>query len=113
MPPWDTAVMTNFLAPIFYRTMRLALFQPDIPQNTGALIRLTACLNMPLDIIAPCGFQLDDKRLRRAGLDYHAQAQIQRHVSWSAYQQQLKGRLLLLTTRPSKRLSFCSKARSV
>lgn len=82
--------------------MRLALFQPDIPQNTGALIRLAACLEVPLDIIEPCGFRLDDKRLRRAGLDYHAQAQVQRHASWSAYQQQLKGRLLLLTTRASR-----------
>ena len=82
--------------------MRLALFQPDIPQNTGALIRLAACLQVPLDIIEPCGFRLDDKRLRRAGLDYHDQAQVQRHASWAAYQQQLKGRLLLLTTRASR-----------
>ncbi|HIP79809.1 MAG TPA: tRNA (cytidine(34)-2'-O)-methyltransferase [Kiloniellaceae bacterium] len=79
--------------------MRLALFQPDIPQNTGALIRLAACLGVPLDIIEPCGFLLDDKRLRRAGLDYHDKAELRRHSSWAAYQQQLKGRLLLLTTR--------------
>lgn len=78
--------------------MRLALFQPDIPQNTGALIRLCACLQVPLDIIEPCGFLLDDKRLRRAGLDYHAQAQVTRHRSWDSYQQQRRGRLLLLTT---------------
>ncbi|NIA71650.1 tRNA (cytidine(34)-2'-O)-methyltransferase [Pelagibius litoralis] len=81
--------------------MRLALFQPDIPQNTGALIRLAACLDVPLDIIEPCGFLIDDKRLRRAGLDYHAQARMQRHSSWAVYQSQLKGRLLLLTTRGS------------
>lgn len=78
--------------------MRLALFQPDIPQNTGTLIRLCACLQVPLDIIEPCGFLLDDKRLRRAGLDYHAQAQVRRHRSWESYQQQRLGRLLLLTT---------------
>jgi len=81
--------------------MRLALFQPDIPQNTGTLIRLAACLRVPLDIIEPCGFVLDDKRLRRAGLDYHALAEVHRHRSWEAYQQQLMGRLLLLTTKAS------------
>ncbi len=81
--------------------MRLALFQPDIPQNTGALIRLAACLQVPLDIIEPCGFVLDDKRLRRAGLDYHDQAAVSRHRSWEAYQQQRRGRLLLLTTKAS------------
>lgn len=82
--------------------MRLALFQPDIPQNTGALIRLAACLEVPLDIIEPCGFVFDDKRLRRAGLDYHAQAQVHRHRSWQAYREQLDGRLLLLTTKVDK-----------
>ena len=81
--------------------MRLALFQPDIPQNTGALIRLSACLKVPLDIIEPCGFVLDDKRLRRAGLDYHDQAAVSRHRSWDAYQRQRRGRLLLLTTKAS------------
>ncbi len=85
--------------------MRLALYQPDIPQNCGALIRLTACLGVGLDIIEPCGFLLDDKRLRRAGLDYHAQASLQRHRSWTAFQANRQaagaagGRLLLLTTR--------------
>lgn len=84
--------------------MRLALYQPDIPQNCGALIRLGACLGVALDIIEPCGFLLDDKRLRRAGLDYHAQASLARHRSWSAFQAARQaggaasGRLLLLTT---------------
>ena len=91
--------LTNRKRLTFYLAMRLALFQPDIPQNTGALIRLSACLGVPLDIIEPCGFLLDDKRLRRAGLDYHAQAEVCRHRSWTAYQQQLTGRLLLLTTK--------------
>src|SRR4051812_31967035 len=50
--------------------MRLALYEPDIPQNTGALMRLCACLGVPLDIIEPCGFILSDKNLRRAGMDY-------------------------------------------
>jgi len=84
--------------------MRLALYQPDIPQNCGALIRLAACLGVGLDIIEPCGFLLDDKRLKRAGLDYHAQAHLQRHRSWTAFQASRQaagpagGRLLLLTT---------------
>lgn len=85
--------------------MRLALYQPDIPQNCGALIRLTACLGVGLDIIEPCGFLLDDKRLKRAGLDYHSQASLRRHRSWTAFQTERQvegaagGRLLLLTTR--------------
>lgn len=86
--------------------MRLALYEPDIPQNCGALIRLAACLGVGLDIIEPCGFLLDDKRLRRAGLDYHARASLRRHRSWTAFQtarQALQAgrpaRLLLLTTR--------------
>src|SRR3546814_9722135 len=65
--------------------MRLALYQPDIPQNCGALIRLAACLGVGLDIIEPCGFLLDDRRLRRAGLDYHALAAVKRHPGWTAF----------------------------
>ena len=79
--------------------MRLALFEPDIPQNTGALLRLGACLGVPVDLIEPCGFLLDDKRLRRAGLDYLAQATLTRHRSWVSYQETGTGRLVLLTTR--------------
>jgi len=83
--------------------MRLALFQPDIPQNAGAILRLGACLGVPVDIIEPCGFLLDDRRLRRAGLDYAARAAMIRHRSWSAYRESREsngtpGRLLLLTT---------------
>ncbi|MGH6946709.1 MAG: tRNA (cytidine(34)-2'-O)-methyltransferase [Kiloniellales bacterium] len=79
--------------------LKLALYQPDIPQNTGALIRLGACLGVPLDVIEPCGFHLDDRRLRRAGLDYLERATITRHRSWDAYRAGLSGRLILLTTR--------------
>jgi tRNA (cytidine/uridine-2'-O-)-methyltransferase len=83
--------------------MRLALYQPDIPQNAGTILRLGACLGVPVDIIEPCGFLLDDRRLRRAGLDYAAQAVTIRHRSWLAYQEarssgDTPGRLLLLTT---------------
>lgn len=81
--------------------MRLALFQPDIPQNTGTLMRLGACLGVGIDIIEPCGFILDDRRLRRAGMDYLDDADIIRHRSWDVYNAQRRGRLLLLTTRAS------------
>lgn len=79
--------------------MRLALYQPDIPQNTGAILRLGACMATPVDIIEPCGFLMDDKRLKRAGLDYLDLAQVRRHVSWEAYCQAHQGRLVLLTTK--------------
>jgi tRNA (cytidine/uridine-2'-O-)-methyltransferase len=79
--------------------MRLALFEPDIPQNLGAFIRLAACLGVPLDIIEPCGFPVDDRRIRRAAMDYYDQATISRHASWNAFQSERQsGRLVLLTT---------------
>jgi tRNA (cytidine/uridine-2'-O-)-methyltransferase len=65
--------------------MRLALFQPDIPQNVGAAIRLAACLAVPLDVIEPCGFPLGDRALRRAALDYGPLATIERHDGWEAF----------------------------
>ncbi len=83
--------------------MRLALYEPDIPQNTGALLRLGACLGVPLDIIEPCGFILDDRRLRRAGMDYLAFAEVVRHRAWHAYQAQNDRRLILLTTKAEMR----------
>jgi tRNA (cytidine/uridine-2'-O-)-methyltransferase len=79
--------------------MRLALYEPDIPQNTGALIRLGACLGVALDLIEPLGFVLDDRRLKRAGLDYAERAIVARHASWERYlAARGPGRLLLLTT---------------
>ena len=83
--------------------VRLALFEPDIPQNAGTLLRLAACLGLPVDIIEPCGFIFSDSRLRRAGLDYLDAAERQHHSSWDAYASQRtaadRGRLLVLTTR--------------
>jgi tRNA (cytidine/uridine-2'-O-)-methyltransferase len=80
--------------------MRLALYEPDIPQNAGAMLRLGACLDIAIDIIEPCGFVLDDRRLRRAGMDYIARAQWRRHESWARYlAARGPGRLILLTTR--------------
>lgn len=83
--------------------MRLALFEPDIPQNLGAFIRLSACLDVPLDIIEPCGFPVDDKRIRRAAMDYYDLARIARHASWDAFRRdRAPGRLVLLTTRATE-----------
>jgi tRNA (cytidine/uridine-2'-O-)-methyltransferase len=79
--------------------MRLALFQPDIPQNCGTLLRLAACLGVAVDIIEPCGFLWNDRLLRRAGMDYLAEVEVTRHASWDAYRDQLRGRLILLTTK--------------
>lgn len=82
--------------------MELALYQPDIPQNTGAMIRTTACLGVPVHIIEPCGFPFSDKGLRRAGMDYLALAEITRHSSWRHFDEWRKGagkRLVLLTTK--------------
>ena len=80
--------------------MRLALFEPDIPQNVGALLRLAACLAVAVDLIEPCGFVLDDRRLKRAALDYAALAAVHRHASWSAFvaARHSSSRLVLLTT---------------
>ena len=82
--------------------MRLALFQPDIPQNLGAALRLGACLDVPVDVIEPCGFPLSDRGVRRAAMDYGALAEMARHASWAEFlaaAERKAGRLLLFTTR--------------
>jgi tRNA (cytidine/uridine-2'-O-)-methyltransferase len=81
--------------------MRLALYQPDIPQNAGALLRLGACLGVGVDIIEPCGFVLSDRRLKRAGMDYLGAAEFDRHASWANFLAARRGRLVLLTTKAS------------
>ena len=84
--------------------MRLALFQPDIPQNLGAGVRLCACLGVGLDVIEPCAFPLSDKSLKRAALDYAPLASITRHDSWSKFLIRpgaATGRLVLFTTKGS------------
>lgn len=85
--------------------IRLALYQPDIPQNAGSLMRLGACLDLPLDIIEPCGFLWDERRMRRAGMDYLDRVAIFRHASWEAFQAAKgQGRLVLLSTKGDDRL---------
>ena len=85
--------------------MRLALFQPDIPQNLGAALRLSACLAVPLDVIEPCAFPLSDKSMRRAALDYADSASFQLHSSWREFLDdpaRADGRLILFTTRAAE-----------
>lgn len=80
--------------------MRLILFQPDIPQNTGTLLRLAACFGVPVDVIEPCGFVFGGPHMRRAGMDYLDQVAVTRHSSWSAYHVAPQtGRLIVLTTK--------------
>jgi tRNA (cytidine/uridine-2'-O-)-methyltransferase len=82
--------------------MQIALFQPDIPQNTGTILRLCACLNVTAHIIEPAGFPVSDRHFRRAGMDYLDQVAIMRHDSWSKFEQWRndKGcRLILFTTK--------------
>ena len=65
----------------------IALFEPDIPQNAGSIMRLCACLNLPMHIIEPCGFLLDDRKLRRAGMDYLAGVSLSRHMNWTVFEE--------------------------
>ncbi|MBL8536933.1 MAG: tRNA (cytidine(34)-2'-O)-methyltransferase [Hyphomonadaceae bacterium] len=81
--------------------MRLALYQPDIPQNLGAAIRLVACLGAALDVIEPCGFPLTDTALKRAALDYGDKARVSRHAGFAAFRaapERTDGRLVLVET---------------
>jgi tRNA (cytidine/uridine-2'-O-)-methyltransferase len=81
--------------------MRIALFQPDIPQNTGTILRLCACLDAEAHIIEPAGFPITDRNFRRAGMDYLDRVRLIRHNSWRAFEQwrhSAGARLLLLTT---------------
>jgi tRNA (cytidine/uridine-2'-O-)-methyltransferase len=80
--------------------MRLALFEPDIPQNAGALLRLGACMGVPVDIIEPCGFLFGDSQLKRSGMDYLDLADCVRHASWEKYlAARGAGRIVLLTSK--------------
>jgi tRNA (cytidine/uridine-2'-O-)-methyltransferase len=81
--------------------MRIALYEPDIPQNTGTILRLAACLGVEVHIVEPAGFAVSDRAFRRAGLDYLDQVALHRHVSWTAFEtwRRERGlRLILFTT---------------
>src|SRR3978361_744148 len=82
--------------------MQIALFQPDIPQNTGTILRLCACLNVGAHIIEPAGFPVSGRHCRRAGMDYLDQVTIMRHDSWAKFEQwrREKGfRLIVFSTK--------------
>lgn len=78
--------------------MRLALHQPDQAGNVGTILRLAACLGIPVDIVEPCGFPFSDRALKRAGMDYAEMAAVTRHSGWEAFEAGLTGRLVLFTT---------------
>jgi tRNA (cytidine/uridine-2'-O-)-methyltransferase len=83
--------------------MRLALYQPDIPQNTGTILRMAACLGLAVDLIRPAGFDISDKALRRSMMDYGDSLTLVRHSSWDVFHEDLRGRagarLIALTTK--------------
>ncbi|MEL7542852.1 MAG: tRNA (cytidine(34)-2'-O)-methyltransferase [Pseudomonadota bacterium] len=80
--------------------MRLALYQPDIPQNTGTILRTCACLDVPVDLIGPAGFDASERAFRRAGMDYLDAVDLTRHVSWDAFEEarQAAGHRLVVLT---------------
>ena len=81
--------------------MRVALYQPDIPQNAGTILRMAACMGVAVDVIGPAGFDISDRALKRAGLDYLDHVTITRHISFDAFENARTvrgGRLVLLTT---------------
>jgi len=83
----------------------LVLYQPDIPGNTGALLRLAACTGTTLHLIEPAGFRLDDKSMKRAGMDYLEIARLARHLDWDAFETWravTRRRLVLMTTAGAK-----------
>ena len=84
--------------------MRIALYQPDIAGNVGAILRTAACLGLGVDLIEPMGFTWSDKALARAGMDYAATVDVVRHADWAAFEAQARARIVLLTTKGAVRL---------
>ncbi len=85
--------------------MQIALYQPDIPQNLGSILRLCACMGVACHVIEPCGFVFDDKRLQRVAMDYAAKVELYRHSSWEAFLQTMEGqgaRIVLLSTKATQ-----------
>ncbi len=84
--------------------MRIALFQPEIPGNVGAILRLSACFDVGVDVIEPCGFIFSDKRLKRAGMDYADQVKIERHSDWDSFCGNRTSRIILLSSKAETHL---------
>lgn len=87
------------------RDLRIALYQPDIPGNTGTIIRTAACFGLGVDVIEPAGFDLSDRALKRSGMDYVEQAVLTRHLTWETFERARRAagrRLVLATTKASQ-----------
>ncbi len=85
-----------------HSNLRVALYQPDIPGNTGTILRMAACFGIGVDVIEPAGFDISDRSLKRAGMDYLEQAALTRHANWQAFQEWRLGekrRLILFSTK--------------
>jgi tRNA (cytidine/uridine-2'-O-)-methyltransferase len=103
MEPLADVMMSNYAPP----DLQIALFQPDIAQNTGTILRLCACLGLSAAIIEPAGFPVSDRHFRRAGMDYLDKLVITRHVSFAAFEQarlasQPRARLIVMTTKAAQ-----------
>lgn len=101
-PPFPPFVSSD--ERLYSAGMRIALHQPEIAGNVGAVLRLAACLATPVDLIEPLGFAWDDRRVARAGMDYIDHVSVTRHSGWAAFEAQAAGRIVLLTTRGATRL---------
>jgi len=94
--------------------MRLALFMPDIPQNTGTILRMAACLGVPVDVIGPTGFDMTERALKRAALDYLGHVELARYATFAAFEaaRRVRGsRLVLLTTKAQRAYTAFAFAR--
>ena len=91
---------------MYIEKMRICVFQPDIPQNLGALLRISACLDVPVDIIEPCGFPFSEKKFKRTAMDYIRHANVKTFIDYQSFKDQQSedpsSRVILLTTK-SKR----------
>jgi tRNA (cytidine/uridine-2'-O-)-methyltransferase len=101
LPICHDAANADYMNPL----PRIALFQPDIPGNTGTIIRTASCLGLTVDIIEPAGFDISDRAMKRSGMDYIEQAAMHRHLNWETFDRWRKSesrRLILLTTKSSE-----------
>jgi tRNA (cytidine/uridine-2'-O-)-methyltransferase len=101
----DIDFMENISLTSPHDDLRVALYQPDIPGNTGTILRMAACFGISVDLIEPAGFDISDRALKRAGMDYVEQATLTRHANWRQFQEWRLGekrRVLLFTTRAAE-----------
>jgi tRNA (cytidine/uridine-2'-O-)-methyltransferase len=97
-------VLCTGVAPPYSPGVRIALYQPEIPGNVGAILRLAACFSIDVDIIEPCGFVFSDARMKRAGMDYIHHVQTVRHRDWESFRAGADGRVVLLSSKADTRL---------